>query len=243
MSTAATHADDLSAETVARFLQDNPAFLQEHAEVFATLEVPHPHQSRAISLGERQILTLRERQRELEWRLNELVHNASTNEGIGAQVQQWCERLLAEQHAERLPALVTLGLAEVFDLKDVGLRLWAPLIVEGGTAGESVSDTLRAYADALKAPYCGPAVPAEASKAPATPGEAESCAEAASWLTTPPASMALVPLRPTPDAPAFGLLVLGSPDAERFAAGMGTSFLARIGRLGSAALARLTPQA
>ena len=38
---------------------------------------------------------------------------------------------------------------------------------------------------------------------------------------------------------AFGLLVLASPDADRFTSGMGTDFLQRIGELASAALSRL----
>lgn len=76
----------ITAQDVADFLQENPGFFDDHADVFATLQVPHPHGSRAISLGERQILTLRERNRELEWRLNELVRNATANESIGTHV-------------------------------------------------------------------------------------------------------------------------------------------------------------
>ena len=71
-----------TAQDIAAFLQEHPGFFIEHAEVFATLQVPHPHGSRAISLGERQIMTLRERNRELEWRMNELVRNASASESI-----------------------------------------------------------------------------------------------------------------------------------------------------------------
>jgi uncharacterized protein YigA (DUF484 family) len=41
------------------------------------------------------------------------------------------------------------------------------------------------------------------------------------------------------NAPAFGLLVLASPDPHRFHSGMGTDFLARIGELVSAATSRL----
>ena len=52
-------------------------------------------------------------------------------------------------------------------------------------------------------------------------------------------SIALIPLRPEPEAPAFGLLVLASPDAHRFNAEMGTDFLERIAELASAALSRL----
>ena len=40
---------------------------------------------------------------------------------------------------------------------------------------------------------------------------------------------------------AFGLLVLASPDVQRFAPDMGTDFLERIGELTSAALSRLRP--
>ena len=53
-------------------------------------------------------------------------------------------------------------------------------------------------------------------------------------------SIALVPLRAA-SGPAFGLLVLGSPDPTRYAAEMGTEFLARVGEIASAGLSRLLP--
>jgi uncharacterized protein YigA (DUF484 family) len=55
-------------------------------------------------------------------------------------------------------------------------------------------------------------------------------------------SLALIPLcgqGPAAAAGAFGLLVCASMDPQRFDSGMGTEFLARIGELTSAALARL----
>jgi uncharacterized protein YigA (DUF484 family) len=58
-------------------------------------------------------------------------------------------------------------------------------------------------------------------------------------------SIALVPLRPggSPGAgPAFGMLVLASPDPQRFEAGLATDFLERIAELASAALSRLRPR-
>ena len=54
-------------------------------------------------------------------------------------------------------------------------------------------------------------------------------------------SIALLPLRAGAGEPAFGLLVLGSPDPTRYAADMGTEFLVRIGEIASAALTRLLP--
>src|SRR3546814_15064377 len=73
-----------SAEDIAHFLQENPEFFQEHADVFANMHVPHPHETRAISLGERQIMALRTRAKDLEWKLAGLMRNASGNEKISA---------------------------------------------------------------------------------------------------------------------------------------------------------------
>ena len=58
-------------------------------------------------------------------------------------------------------------------------------------------------------------------------------------LEEPAQSLALLPLRRGAAPEAFGVLVLGSADARRFHAGMGTEFLARIGETASAALTRL----
>ena len=56
------------------------------------------------------------------------------------------------------------------------------------------------------------------------------------------ASLALIPLRDAqkPQSPAFGLLVLASPDANRYQDDMATDYLEHIGKMASAALSRLT---
>jgi uncharacterized protein YigA (DUF484 family) len=51
--------------------------------------------------------------------------------------------------------------------------------------------------------------------------------------------MAMVPLRSSQSAQAFGLLLLGSPDPTRYSAEMGTEFLSRFGEIASAGLSRL----
>ncbi|MBK6649142.1 MAG: DUF484 family protein [Betaproteobacteria bacterium] len=81
------------------------------------------------------------------------------------------------------------------------------------------------FADSLKEPYGG-----------ANPG-----GEAAGWLDEPESlrSLALIALREAPGARAFGLLVIGSPDAQRFGRDMEVDFLMRMGQLASAALVRL----
>ncbi|SRR5690606_21797538 len=210
-----------TAEDVAVFLQTNPEFFQEHAHIFADLRVPHPHETRAISLGERQILTLRNRCKELEWKLAGLLHNASGNERIAQQLMQWCCDMLAEDDAQALPALVVERLQGIFELPSVVLRLWdkegpSPYVQE-------VGDALKNYANTLVTPYCGPA----------------DASPAREWLDDTTQSMACVALRPEGGVTAFGVLVLGSEDASRFTNDMGTDYLATIGTLAASALQRL----
>lgn len=213
----------LSPQTVADFLSGNPNFFIEHPEVFAGLRVPNPHAGQAISLSERQVLTLRERTRELEWQLAELVHNARRNETIAQSLTQWTERLLGEAHAEHLPGAIALGLADTCNLDAVALRLWGLADLPEVGYGEPVSEDIRTFADSLKIPFCG----------------RNTEFAAASWLPEKPASLALIALRLAPDAPSIGLLVLGSKDPARFDPDKGVTFLETIGRLAQAALARL----
>ena len=65
--------------------------------------------------------------------------------------------------------------------------------------------------------------------------------EAVQWLDEPTqaASLALLALRSAPGQPAFGLLVLASPDAQRFNSQMGTDLLERLAELAGAALSVL----
>jgi uncharacterized protein YigA (DUF484 family) len=217
-------SESLSALTVARFLQEHPEFFSEHAELFAALTVPHPNQSRAVSLGERQILTLRDRQKELEHRLAALAHQASFNENVAEKITLWCSNLLAVQDPQKLPGHLVAALAQTFEIPQVAMRIWGLDIPNEGVGAE-VDDDARAFAQSLTAPYCGP----------------NKDFAVAQWFTEMPASMAMIALTHGSDdeAQTAGLLLLGSDDTERFSSDMGTDFLQTIGRLCSAALSRL----
>lgn len=221
----------LNADDIADFLRENPAFFDEHADIFAEMAVPHPHEGRAISLGERQILTLRERMHALERRLATLTHNAKDSERIVAGIQEWSLELLAETDAARLPEHIAAGLARIFDVPSATLRVWGCANADcPGDADaawrQPVSEDIELFTASLVKPYCG----------------TDTEFEAAAWLETVPASLALVPLR-TPRGNTIGLLALGSDDAARFAPDMATDFLAHIGALAGAALSRLMPRA
>jgi len=114
-------------------------------------------------------------------------------------------------------------------IPQVALRVWGVAGADG-VWSEGVSDDVKTFAASLTVPYCGLNAGFEASR----------------WLNdpVPVQSLAMVPLRRSSEnASCFGLLVLGSPDALRYQADMGTEFLDQVGDITSAALARLLPAA
>ena len=112
------------------------------------------------------------------------------------------------------------------------MRLWglAPREFDAGREEfAEVTDELKAYAASLADPYCG----------------ANNLAEAASWFgdaTGQVSSVAHIPLRESAmaagEGACVGMLVLGSGEAARFYAGMGTLYLNRLGDLAGAGLSR-----
>ncbi|MFT0533655.1 DUF484 family protein [Castellaniella hirudinis] len=219
--------DVISAQAVADFLSRNPQFFDDHADVFATLSVPHPHQGRAISLGERQVMTLRSRVKEHEQRLMQLLQHAGGNARISQTLMRWCARMLAEPDALQIPAHIVRSLEEQFGLDAVALRVWGLDALQDSAFAQDITPEIRQYAAALAQPYCGP-----------LKGQ-----EAAAWLAAEPLSLAILPLRTLHGSDPIGLLVLGSGDAQRYTSEMATDFLTQIADLAGSALGRLSHHA
>ena len=63
----------MDVNAVAEYLKQNPQFFEDYADMIAEIFVPHPHGGHAIPIAERQIVTLREKNHELESKLRELT--------------------------------------------------------------------------------------------------------------------------------------------------------------------------
>lgn len=221
----------MNSQDVASWLQSHPQFFEDHAELLAAVQLTSPHSHRAVSLQERQMEILREKNKGLELKLADLVRHGHDNDRTQQRMHAWQLRLLAEVDSHALPYAVQDGLQQVFDVPAVALRLWSVgQAYSHMEVAQGASDDLRLFAEGLRAPYCGP----------------NSGFEAASLLERADiASLAMVTLRAPArlgeegTGPTFGLLVLGSPDARRFHEGMGTAYLAQIGEVAGAALNRL----
>ena len=210
----------MNPEEVAAWLKDNPQFFEDHAGMIAEVYIPHPHGGRAISITERQILTLRERGKQLEAKLREMIQFGEENDAIGEKVHRLALALLSATNAGAAIHAVHFHLREDFAVPHVALRVWRGS-GEGQPEFEPVSDATNGFATSLLQPYCSAHVMMDT---------ATLFGEGAGELK----SFAYVPLR---DNDCFGLLALASEDAQRFYPEMGTMYLKRIGELVSAALA------
>ena len=226
-----SHIPPITEDDIAQFLTNTPGFFERHAEVLASVQITSPHGARAVSLQERQAEMLREKIKGLEQRIMEMVRNSTENAAIANKVHQWTGSLLQVRDPFDLPQAVVDGVRTLFDVPQAAVRVWevaAPYIDADFTQG--ASEDARAFASSLTMPFCGPNLGFEP----------------AGWLAQesgePAQSLALLPLRAgaiDSATPAFGLLVLGSQDPQRFDATMGTEFLSRMAELASAALLRL----
>lgn len=226
-----SHIPPITEDDIAQFLTQTPGFFERHAEVLASVQITSPHGARAVSLQERQAEMLRDKIKGLEQRIMEMVRHSHENAAIAAKVDHWACALLQLRDPMDLPQAVVDGVRTLFDVPQAAVRVWGvagPYIDADFTQG--ASEDAQAFATSLTMPFCGPNLGFEP----------------AAWLAQDDGaavqSLALLPLREgaiDSATPAFGLLVLGSPDPHRFDATMGTDFLSRMAELASAALMRL----
>jgi uncharacterized protein YigA (DUF484 family) len=218
-----TPADD----EIAAWLRAHPDFFQRNPELLASLRLPHASGG-AVSLIERQIEVLREKNHAADARLTELVGIARANEALTAKIHQFTRRLVRAATRREILTQIERGFREDFDTSQTVLLLF--------NAGSDTADlrfvrpvasndqNLAGFENLLSTgkPRCGQIRDSQRD-----------------FIFGPDSgsvgSVALVPL--AGDAP-MGLLVLGSLNRERFHPGMSTDFLALLGQLISDALAR-----
>jgi uncharacterized protein YigA (DUF484 family) len=219
----------ITEDDIGNYLANTPGFFERHAQLLASVQLTSPHGNRAVSLQERQAEMLRDKIRALESRIMDMIRHGSENVVIADRLQRWARNLLLVRNTHALPATIVSELMTQFMVPQVAIKVWnvAPQYA-GDEFATGVSNDARTFASSLTQPYCG----------------VNSGFEAVGWLEDGELAMsvALLPLRIGAiqnTSPAFGMLVLASPDPQRFAAGMGTDFLERICELASAALSRL----
>jgi uncharacterized protein len=212
--------DILTHDQVARFLTDNPEFFNHNAELLSQINLTHPHSGQAISLGERQVMLLRDRARNLEIKLKEFIQFAEENDSIGDKMHRLSLGLM---RAKTLPAALESlyqSLGEAFAIPHVALRVWS--IGHELPEFDPVSEDMRVLAAGLTQPQCGSEAPDEIR----------------AWFGETGAQLRSFALTPLRDQNVEGLLVMASEDPQRFYPEMGTLYLNWLGELSSAAISR-----
>lgn len=216
--------EKLGAHEIAAWLRRHPSFLKQFPDLALTLVVPRDD-GPAASLASYQLEVLRDKNRELNRRLQELFGNAQENERLAVRTHQLTLALMNQGSEGDTVRAMAASLSEDFQGDLVRLVMFRPI------EGLEWSDWFRVipendrsldpFRDALidAEPLCGRLNP-----------------DKNALLYGPRAeevqSSALLSL------PGVGLVAIGSRDPNRFFPGMGTLFLRMMGESFAAAMAR-----
>ena len=220
-------------ESVVDYLAGHPDFFERHAGLLEKLRLPHAPGGGAqtVSLVERQVAVLQDKNRSLERRLQELVEVARANTTLSDKVHALAIRLLEAGSTEAVLGALEAGLREDFGARQtvvVLLHNTSEIVQKTATRFMRYVDRsdpgLKAFATFIEngRPRCGRI--RDVQREFLFPGEGAGIA-----------SVAMVPLGPGCE---IGILAIGSSDASRFNPTMSTDFLSRIGELAGAALSR-----
>lgn len=213
----------LPDDAVAAFLEQHPDFFNRHPELSERIRVPHECGA-AVSLITYQVQVLREQNRSLGKRLDDLVQVARDNDRLADRLHNLTLDLMDSEDLDAVLHTLKDGLRRHFEADLVALRLFDPghlrkqhqeFVVRSHKA---LGHFQRFFED--DRPICGRLGPEQTSFL---------FGDSARKV----ASAALVPVS---DQHLLGLLAIGSYAPNRFQPSQGTVFLRQLGQLAGRAL-------
>ncbi len=209
-------------QAIVKYLRNHPDFFNRHLDLVETLRIPHSCKP-ALSLLERQLLLLRQRNAQLRKKLQELMAVARDNAQLVARLQRLILVLIEARKLQDMLYGIKEVLRKEFKADAMALRLTAQSVETDLPKEAFLSPPAQLLFEPLlrsEQPLCGRLTQEQIQ---ALFGETK--------LRI--ASIALVPLQ---GLDWCGLLAVGSRDEQRFYPGMGTLFLRAMGELISHAL-------
>lgn len=223
-----TKAASVEEQSIRDYLREHPDFFDQHPDILDHLELSHSPGS-AVSLVERQVSVLRERNMEMRKRLNNLMDNARDNDRLFKLTRELILSLLETENTDQLSSAFLLCLTQDFGVEHASIILYGN--PEESTSEcridspEKAREELGALLRGGKA-VCGALRKDELEYL--FPGAGSSIGSAA-----------LIPLRESVD---LGIIAVGSSDPDYYRSNMGTLFLSHIAEVLNRLLPR-TPQA
>jgi len=222
--------DELSDQAVRQYLEANPDFFERNAALLSSLSVPHGS-GEAVSLVERQVSVLRQKEIKLERQLKDLIKVARANDTLAAKIHELSLQLMGAKKLDATVSAVEEAMRSGFGADQSVLVLFNdPTMFADIDAGrffrvvERSDDVLKPFDTFLNAsgPRCGQV--RDSQREFLFHDDSDEIG-----------SVALVPLGENAQ---IGFLAIGSADADRFHPGMSIDFLARVGDLVAGALGR-----
>ncbi|NOU00138.1 MAG: DUF484 family protein [Gallionella sp.] len=202
----------MESEVVAQYLRDNPYFFDDHLETLTQIHLPHPHGGRTISLGERQLVALRDKNKDLEKSMREMIAFAKENEALQHKVHEFVIALFGARDLDTLQSMIPYMLRDIFSVPHAVMHVWQT---------NPPSEAMLMFSDAQSQPIC---VHHPVEDTATWFGEHAAQLRSYAYLTLHAGSGTI------------GMLVLASEDKQRFYPEMGTVFLQRISEVVSSAL-------
>jgi hypothetical protein len=222
----------LSDANVADYLQSFPDFFERHSGLLTKLRLPHVRDSNAtVSLVERQVEVLRERNQSLERKLKELVEVARANDALADRIHRLSQRLIRSSVLLDTINAIETSLREDFDARHSVLVLFLDeaKALEGDAgrflrSAQAGDEDIKSFESLLSSgkPRCGQVRDAQRDY----------------LFGKDSVEIGSVALTPLGTKGSLGILAIGASDAERFHPAMSTEFLSRIGELVTYALMR-----
>ncbi len=225
---------EVSEESVRDYLRANPEFFERHPRLLDGLRVPHATGRGAVSLVERQVAALRQKNMKLERKLRELIEVARANDRLAARIHRLALGLMAAKDRRETLECVAGQLRSDFGADHAVMVLFG----DTGDFGDIGDFGDRRFLHVLRRedPRLGP-FETFLSAARARCGRVRDSQREFLFGTAADevGSMALLPLG---TGAALGFIGIGSVDADHFHPAMSIDFLTRIGDLVAAAMER-----
>src|SRR5438046_9889792 len=107
---------------VAGYHKQHPEFFKDYADLLPEIYVPHPHGGHAIPIAERQIVSLREKNGQLESKLRELIQFGGENDSISEKLHRSTLALFSASDLETTLGVLYQSLKDDFQMLHIALR-------------------------------------------------------------------------------------------------------------------------
>lgn len=222
--------EQVSEQTVHDYLSAHPDFFERHSTLLSSLVLPHASGG-AVSLVERQVSVLRQKEIKLERQLRELIQVARENDVLAAKIHELTLQLIAAGDLHKTIALIEQALRSGFGADQAVLVLFGePESFEDIKVGRFFhvvprdDETLKPFSTFLGGTTARCGRIRDSQRAFLFRKDADEIGSAA-----------LVPLG---EGSEIGFLAIGSADSEHFHPGMSIDFLTRLGELVAGSLKR-----